>query len=395
MVTIVRHRGGYASREIDLVDSRGHSIAEVGEFLRFLSARGCSPNTLRAYAYDLAHLWRFLEANDLEWHGFAPRHAVDFILWLRTGPARGRVRIRGPILATSSGRPMSRPPLSPSTVNRILAAASSFYSWAMTAGHFQGSSPIARGGAPAMPYVTDRYRPFLTGISRHVVRSRELRLKTVRRLPRALTDDQVAALFKALRCQRDIALVHLMLDGGLRPGEALGLRLEDIQYGRRRVIVRHRNDHPRGARSKSRTERTVDLHEAATLEVVNRYVMTERPSSVESPYLFLIGGRGTRRGEALSYAALVRLFARACTRAGIREVGVSPHALRHTHATRMWEAGMRELTLQRRLGHASPESTRLYTRVSDSIVVSEYLKALGAEVSRKALRTGRSKRTHK
>jgi len=38
---------------------------------------------------------------------------------------------------------------------------------------------------------------------------------------------------------------------------------------------------------------------------------------------------------------------------------------------------MRELTLQKRLGHASPESTRLYTRVSDSTVVAEYRRALG------------------
>lgn len=38
---------------------------------------------------------------------------------------------------------------------------------------------------------------------------------------------------------------------------------------------------------------------------------------------------------------------------------------------------MRELTLQRRLGHASPESTRLYTRVSDAQVVADYRMALG------------------
>ena len=38
---------------------------------------------------------------------------------------------------------------------------------------------------------------------------------------------------------------------------------------------------------------------------------------------------------------------------------------------------MRELTLQRRLGHASPEATRVYTRVSDPIVVAEYRRALG------------------
>jgi integrase/recombinase XerD len=48
-----------------------------------------------------------------------------------------------------------------------------------------------------------------------------------------------------------------------------------------------------------------------------------------------------------------------------------------THATKLWENGMRELTLQKRLGHASPDSTRVYTRVSDPIVVAEYRQALG------------------
>jgi integrase len=81
--------------------------------------------------------------------------------------------------------------------------------------------------------------------------------------------------------------------------------------------------------------------------------------------------------EPLGYDGLVRMFTRACTRAGIREPWVTPHALRHTHATRMWEGGMRELTLQKRLGHASPESTRIYTRVSDPAVVADYNQALG------------------
>ena len=42
--------------------------------------------------------------------------------------------------------------------------------------------------------------------------------------------------------------------------------------------------------------------------------------------------------------------------------------------------GMRELSLQKRLGHASPESTRIYTRVSDPVVVAEYQRALGQQV---------------
>jgi integrase/recombinase XerD len=54
----------------------------------------------------------------------------------------------------------------------------------------------------------------------------------------------------------------------------------------------------------------------------------------------------------------------------------------------MWEGGMRELTLQKRLGHASPESTRIYTRVSDPAVVADYRRALGADPKLKSDATG-------
>ena len=50
-----------------------------------------------------------------------------------------------------------------------------------------------------------------------------------------------------------------------------------------------------GVRSKSRTERVVDLHEAGTLEAVSAYVMHERPHDTMSPILFLVGGNGPRR----------------------------------------------------------------------------------------------------
>lgn len=81
----------------------------------------------------------------------------------------------------------------------------------------------------------------------------------------------------------------------------------------------------------------------------------------------------------MSYDALVRMFARRLDALGLRSPDKTPHALRHTHATAMWEAGMREMALQARLGHASPESTRVYTRVSDHQVRAEYIAALGMD----------------
>ena len=105
-------------------------------------------------------------------------------------------------------------------------------------------------------------------------------------------------------------------------------------------------------------------------------MLHERPLDTESPFVFLVGGSGTRRCEPLSYQAVVRGFARRLDRLGIRPEK-TPHALRHTHATAMWEGGMRELALQKRLGHASPESIRIYTRVSDEQVLADYDHALG------------------
>lgn len=372
----VRRCGGASGGTAALVDSSGGVIPIASEFLAYVSLRGCSPNTVSAYAYDLAHLWRFFAAGGLSWDQLTPQRSPELLVYLRALPSTRRGGAARPVLATSGGEPETRR-LSPATVNRALAAVSAFYDWAILCGRFDGANPIARITDRSVMMVSDRHRPFLAGIAPVSPSARTMRVRTSRRLPRPLDPEQVARLLPELRTRRDLAMVRLMLDGGLRPGEVLGLHLTDVAYGRRRVVVRHRDDHPRGARSKSRMERIVDLHEAVTLEAVSAYVMSERPADAASPQMFLVGGHGPRRNEPLSYAALARLFARACERAGLRAPWVTPHALRHTHATRMWEAGMRELTLQKRLGHASVEATRLYTRVSDASVVSEYRRALG------------------
>jgi integrase/recombinase XerD len=279
------------------------------------------------------------------------------------------------LATTQRGKPARH--LAPKTINRILAAVSSFYEYTIVAGVYRDANPLEKIPDPIAPRVTERHRAFLHGIRRQFPLRRREGVRTVERLPRPLTEDQVSALLAALGCTRDVALVRLMLDGGLRPGEVLSLHLEDIAYGRRRVTVRRRCDHPKGVRTKSRVERVVDVHEAVTLDAVNTYVMTERPPDAPSPFLFLVGGRGRRRHDPLSYAALAKLFRRACKRAGLQEPSLTPHSLRHTHATRMWEGGMRELTLQKRLGHASVESTCIYTHISDPAVVADYRRALG------------------
>jgi len=364
----------------ELLNDDGQPMPTVSGFMRHLRARGCSPNTLSAYAYDLLHFMSFLQEQQLTYDDFRPPHALLFLEYLSELPSEKAARRLGLVLSTTTASGASATRLSPSTINRVFAAVSSFYEYLILAGHFTDrENPIQKVPDPALARVPQRHRPFMGYASRQKPMRRAVHVKTIRRVPRPMDDEQVRQLLESLSKKRDKAMILLMLHGGLRPGEVLTLQLGDLQYGRKRVIIRYRTDHPKRARTKSRTERVVDLLQPETLQAVSDYVMHERPEDSTSPYVFLVGGRGKRRLEPLGYHALVKLFERHCERLGIRSPWVTPHALRHTHATRMFEQGMRELTLQKRLGHASPASTQMYTQVSDPVVVEEYRRALGEE----------------
>jgi integrase len=374
------HKGSHQDETFELLDDDDHPIPAIAGFLRHLRARGCSPNTLSAYAYDLLHFMTFLKEQQLTYLEFAPSHALQFLEYLSTISSRKQARRLSLVLSTITheGTPATR--LSPATINRTFAAVSSFYEYLILTGEFsQRENPIHQVDDPALARVAARHRPFMGRASRQRPLRRSVHVKTVQRVPRPMDDEQIDLLLASLSKKRDKAMLLLMLHGGLRPGEILNLHLEDISYARKRVVIRYRTDHPKGVRTKSRTERVVDLLQPETLQAVSDYVMQERPSDTSNPYLFLVGGRGKRHGEPLGYHALVKLFERHCERVGIRTPWITPHALRHTHATRMFEGGMRDLTLQKRLGHASPESTRIYTDVSDATVVAEYRRALGKE----------------
>jgi integrase/recombinase XerD len=302
----------------------------VNDGLGFHQGPG-SPNTVCAYAYDLRHLAVFLDERALGWNDFLPSTALEFLAYLRRVPSRRPAQRLGLTVSTEQGRLLSA-----ATVQRVLAATSSFFEWAIAAEQYTaGENPMQRRVDHALSRVRDRHQPFVGGASRQQPVRRTVRVRLPLRLARPMTGEDVDTLLASLTTLRDLAVFLLMLDGGLRPGEVLCLQLDDVSYGRRRVTIRKRDDHPRGARAKARHERVVDLHEPRTLDAVNRYVLHERPLETESPFVFLVGGSGTRRCDPLSYQAVARGFARRLDRLGIRTPEKTPHALRHTHATAM------------------------------------------------------------
>jgi site-specific recombinase XerD len=111
----------------ELLDEHDQPNSAISGFMRYLRARGCSPNTLSAYAYDLLHFMRFLEKQHLSYQEFTPPHALLFLEYLSTMASQKQARRLGLVLSTTTEEGASATRLSPATINRIFAAVSSFY----------------------------------------------------------------------------------------------------------------------------------------------------------------------------------------------------------------------------------------------------------------------------
>src|SRR5258707_3708693 len=73
---------------VELLDDADQPIAVVSQFLHHLRARGYSPNTLSAYAYDLLHFTRFLSQEHLTYEEFTPAYSLAFLDYLSHIPSR-------------------------------------------------------------------------------------------------------------------------------------------------------------------------------------------------------------------------------------------------------------------------------------------------------------------
>jgi site-specific recombinase XerD len=197
-------------------------VAPVERYLAYLTDIERSPNTVWAYAHDLKDYFTFLEGRGLDWREVRLEDIGGFVAWLRLPPAGrdGRVAI-----LPSAGHHVR-----PSTVNRKLSALSAFYLHAARHGADLGEllvtwAPAGRRG---------EWKLFLHHISKgQPVARRAIALKASRKLPQVLTAGEVQAVLDACVRLRDRLLFAVLHDTGMRVGEALGLRHEDVAAAER------------------------------------------------------------------------------------------------------------------------------------------------------------------
>lgn len=171
------------------------------------------------------------------------------------------------------------------------------------------------------------------------------RPKREKKLPQVLGMDSVWRILTAPDNLKHRAILYLIYAAGLRVGEAVRLRLDDIDSERMMIRVRQ---------GKGKKDRYTMLSSAA-LALLRAYVRKERPERWLFP--------GADGEGHLHERTVQKVFEQARVKAGIPK-GATVHTLRHSFATHLLEQGTDLRYIQELLGHASPKTTEIYTHVS-------------------------------
>jgi len=176
-----------------------------------------------------------------------------------------------------------------------------------------------------------------------------------KRLPKALTDEEIAKLLRPTLPETpsslcDQGILELAYASGLRLSELRNIRLEQLQLPSGFIIVI----------GKGNKERVVPVGRPA-VAALEHYLQSGRPKLVSkrSPgNVFL-----TQRGTPFSAVTLWLRIKSRVHQAGI-SLNVTPHMLRHSFATHLLEHGADLRVIQELLGHSNISTTEIYTHVA-------------------------------
>ncbi len=170
------------------------------------------------------------------------------------------------------------------------------------------------------------------------------RPKKSRILPTVLSQEEVIRLLQNTKNLKHRAALAFIYSSGFRIGELINLELRCIDMDRNQILIEN---------GKGRKDRYVPLAKSFKPLLVN-YITTYQPKR------FFIEGKPYEKYSAGSIRAFLRT---SCRLANIHK-RVTPHCLRHSFATHLLENGIDLRLIQELLGHAKPETTMIYTHVS-------------------------------
>ena len=201
---------------------------------------------------------------------------------------------------------------------------------------------------------------YLTVSSGKLIENPMLNLETPKlkkTLPKYLTLEQALELLTHINTnftERDFCIITLFLNCGMRLSELCGINISDIHDNRLRLL------------GKGNKERIVYLNNSC-LNAINNYLAVLnsgekiKRSDKEKDALFL-----NKNGKRIGARRVEQIVEDCLKQAGLDGMGISPHKLRHTAATLLYQdAGVDIRVLKELLGHESLSTTEIYTHVSN------------------------------
>jgi site-specific recombinase XerD len=188
---------------------------------------------------------------------------------------------------------------------------------------------------------------------------RKIKLKLPDRLPRAIDPQHLDQLLCAIDDCRDRALIMLLLRTGMRIGELLNCKLQDIDLNEQKILI-YQSDKTSVGRA---VYYSTDAQQALLAWL--------RVRDASKQYLFY-----GQKDKPLCYEAARAIFQRCLQKADLQYSGYTLHCLRHTFATGLLNAKMPLECLRVLLGHSNLEITRRYARLSDKTREEEYFAAM-------------------
>ncbi|MBC8584348.1 tyrosine recombinase XerC [Youxingia wuxianensis] len=150
--------------------------------------------------------------------------------------------------------------------------------------------------------------------------------------------------------ERDFCITTLFLNCGMRLSELVGINTYDLRENTIKLL------------GKGNKERVIYINEACQKALDAYLAVRIQPKSAEHKYALFLSSRGTR----ITPRRVEQIITYCLKQAGLDGQGYSPHKLRHTAATLMYQHGEVDIrVLKEILGHTSLSTTEIYTHISD------------------------------
>ncbi|WP_148043240.1 tyrosine-type recombinase/integrase [Flexivirga caeni] len=346
----------------------------ANRYLGALWLYGARPLTLKSYGGAVLRWLRFLDAIGVAYDVATRWEYDDFMrhaqLVGKTGgnrKARGDTRL-GQNLVTGKHAPDDKR-YAATTLNHSRVVLHEWYEYLAEMDGKPLFNPVPYNSRKEQEQVRRTYReggPQVTYPRGRRIRNG--RLPEPKHIPRYLSEEQFVTVWDCMTNQRDRAILRMMVDSGPRSSELLGMRGEDVNWGR--ALVRYR-------RKGGLKEDWVPAGSEAILELRRYHLDIGYEPRGGDPVW--VTQRGARR--PLGYEALRAVLRKANQRLGS---DWTPHDLRHTCAVWMLQGGMDIFKVQQLLGHESILTTQKYTKVRIDDLVAAHAQAIVTKSQRPA-----------